>query len=126
MIVNRIRKSVLIGSVIPKPETDTSFIVKAWGIRRGELALTYNIPNHKTPNKPHVKGITVSEFEKAFAELEGTGTFTRAWFNERLPDCAREGACNYTTIGGIFELLGEAVYLGRGVYKHCRWPTQPV
>ena len=117
MIVDRIRKSIFPGMIIPKPEANADFIVKAWGNRRGEHALTYYIPNHRNPQKPYVKGITESEFEKAFVELENSGEFTRVWFNKNLPICAKEGGCNYTTIGGILELLREAIYSSRGVYK---------
>ena len=120
MVAEQIRKSILSGTVIPKPEARADFVVKAWGQRRGEAALVYSIPNHLNPSKPNEKGITESEFEKAFGELQISGEFTRAWFNKQLPNCAKEGACNYTTIGGVFELLGEAKYSSRGVYKRCR------
>ena len=119
MIVERIRKSISSGIVIPKPEAQGDFVVKAWGRRRGESALVYSIPNHGSPRKPHEKGITESEFERAFEELRSSGELTRSWFNENLPACAKEGSCNYTTIGGIFQLLGEAAYATRGVYE-CR------
>ncbi len=120
MIQERIRKSVRPGTVIPKPEANANFVVKAWGTRRGEAALVYFIPNHGNLGKPHQKGVTVSEFERAFGELERSGEFTRAWFNKHLASCATEGACNYTTIGGVFELLGEATYSKRGVYERQR------
>lgn len=116
MIADRIRESIVSGTVIPKPEAEAN-VVKVWGKRRGETALVYCIPNHGNPSKPHEKGVTESEFEKAFSELKDSGEFTRAWFNKHLPNCAKEGACNYTTIGGIFVLLGEATYLSRGVYE---------
>lgn len=117
MILDRIRSAVPPGTVIPKPEATADFIVKAWGKRRGEPALVYFIPNHGNTSRPHQKGVTVSEFKKSFAELRSCGEFTRAWFNKHLAGCAKEGACNYTTIGGVFELLGEAKYSKRGVYE---------
>ena len=120
MIVGRIRRSVTAGTVIPKPEAEADFVVKAWGRRRGETAPVYSIPNHRNPSKPYEKGITESEFEKALRELQNSGEFTRSWFNKHLAACAKEGACNYTTIGGIFELLGEAQYSSRGVYEQRR------
>lgn len=104
------------GTIIPKPEATAEFRIKGWGIRRGEPALIYLIPNHKSPGKPLEKGITVSEFERAHAEITATGQLTRAWFNSVLDRCANEGGCNFTTIGGIFELLGLARYVGRGSY----------
>lgn len=116
MIIERIRNKVSRGTVIPKPEATSDFVVKAWGHRRGERAIVYFIPNRKNPGKSHEKGITETEFEHAFKQLHTSGKFTHAWFNKNLPGCAKEGSCNYTTIGGIFELLGEAEYSSRGVY----------
>lgn len=115
-IVDRIRESVPAGTVIPKPEAKADFIVKGWGKRREEPALVYLIPNHRNASKPHEKGLTRSELEAAFAQLHSTGTFSRSWFDANLPACASEGGCNFTSIGGIFQLLGEAQYEGRGVY----------
>ena len=119
MIIERIRGSILSGTVIPKPGAKADFIVKGWGERRREVALIYRIPNHNNPGRPYEKGITASEFETAFSELKSSGQFTRAWFNAHLSKCAQEGGCNFTTIGGIFELLSEAAYSGRGIYE-CR------
>ena len=119
MVANRIRELIAPGTVIPKPEAKAPFTVKEWASRRGEPALVYRIPNHSDPGRPHEKGVTESEFEKAFIQLRKSGEFTREWFNEHLPSCAREGGCNYTTIGGVFELLGEATYSSRGVYKRA-------
>lgn len=116
MIVNKVRSFVLPGTVIPKPEAKGQFVVKGWGERRGETALIYSIPNHSNPLKPYHKGITESEFEKAYEVLVRRGEFTRQWFNDNLPACAQEGGCNFTTIGGIFQLLGVAKYAERGMY----------
>jgi len=117
MIVEKIRKGIAVGATIPKPKATADFVVKGWGRRRGEHALVYFIPNHRDPGRPYEKGITTSDFEKAFAELRLSGVFTRSWFNEHLQACAKEGACNYTTIGGVFNILGEAAYVRRGTYE---------
>ncbi|MDT8322094.1 MAG: hypothetical protein RQ826_16385 [Xanthomonadales bacterium] len=79
--------------------------------------MIYRIPNHRNPNHPYEKGITVSEFEAAARQLDGTGELNQSWFQKSLPGCAREGSCNFTTLGGIFELLGRAEYAGPGVYR---------
>ena len=115
MIEKRIRELLPPGTEIPKPEAKAPFVVKGWGTRRGETALVYYIPNHQDA-KPYQKGVTISELEQSFGELLRSGEFTRTWFNAHLPGCAKEGSCNYTTIGGIFVLLGEAAYSTRGVY----------
>jgi hypothetical protein len=115
-IVSEIERTAKPGTKIPKPEPRGDFIVKRWGVRRGERALIYTIPNHKKPTKPYEKGITASEWVKAFDRLMATGEFTRSWFDRSMPSCAKEGGCNFMTIGGVFQLLGYAAH-DRGVYK---------
>jgi hypothetical protein len=104
-------------TVIPKPEAHGDFVVKGMGRRAERDALVYLIPNHKTPSKPYQKGVTVSEWESAHEHLMSTGELTKHWFDASLPRCAREGGCNFTTIGGIFSLLGIASYDGPGRYR---------
>ena len=116
-ISDRIRKEIPEGTVIPKPKTSERHRTKGWGRRRGEPALVYLIPNHGNPSHPHEKGITETEFERACNQLNQSGEFSSKWFNEVLTGCAREGSCNFTTIGGVFELLGEASYSSPGIYK---------
>jgi hypothetical protein len=118
MIIERI-KDLPVGSEIPKPEATANFKIKGWATRRGEPALIYSIPNHKSPDKPLHKGITVSEFLAAHAEIKSSGQLTRDWFNHALARCAKEGGCNFTTIGGVFELVGIARYAERGKYVSC-------
>lgn len=115
-IVERIRDKARTGTEIPKPAATEPFRVKGWGIRRGENALIYSIPN-KRGGRPYEKGITVSEMRTAFKALQNTGVFTRSWFNQNMAACAREGGCNFTTIGGLFSLLAEAKYEGTGSYR---------
>ena len=116
MIIDRIKLSILPGMVIPKPNAKADFKVKGWGMRRGQEALIYLIPNHHNQALPYKKGITVAEFNDAYDELMQSGEFNRQWFNSKLSHCANEGGCNFTTIGGIFEILGIASYYKRGVY----------
>ena len=87
------------GTVIPKPEAESTFYVKGWGNRRGEKALVYFIPNHNNASKPYEKGITLSEWKKAFERLEIKGEFSKEWFKREMAECAKEGSCNFTTIG---------------------------
>lgn len=110
-------KALLEGTVIPKPEAKDKFCIKGTGHRRGEEALVYTIPSHseKEP-KPYQKGVTFTEFFRAYTVLQETGEFTRQWFRDNLPECNKEGGCNFTTIGGIFELLGLCEYADRGKY----------
>ncbi len=118
MIVETIRNEMSPGVEIPKPDPKGRFLVKGWGRRRDEDALIYTIPNHNNPAKPYEKGITVSEFDTAYERLRASGKLTRQWFDDHIPACAKEGSCNFTTIGGIFEILGEAKYIGNGEYRY--------
>ena len=115
-IVKLIERTVMPGTVIPKPEARGDFIVKGWGRRRGERALVYTIPNHNDEKSPYEKGITVSEWVEAYDRLTKTGQITRKWFRRAMAECNDEGSCNFTTIGGVFELLGVANYSQRGAY----------
>jgi len=115
-IVHEIKTKVTSGTVIPKPEAKANFVVKGWGMRRGETALIYQIPNHNNPRKPYEKGVNEGEWNKVYKRILYGENFTTDWFNRNMPNCAKEGSCNFTTIGGIFQLLGLVDY-ERGVYK---------
>lgn len=119
MIESRIREFVAqsIGIEIPKPEAKAPFRVKGFGTRRGVDAVIYTIPSHSDNVDHYEKGITFIEFEKAHSVLTNTGEMTHGWFNSALPGCAKEGSCNFTTIGGLFELMGIAKYTSRGTYS---------
>ena len=124
MIFNRIRRVAPPGTPIPKPLTRSSHVSR-FDIKRGRPALIYTIRNRRDPHNPHEKGITDREFEAAHDRLVNAGELTRQWFNHRLSLCAAEGPCNFTTIGGVFKLLGLATYERRGVYRktsRSRWP----
>jgi hypothetical protein len=105
------------GTVIPKPEAKGEFTIKGWGKRGGQPALVYFIPNHANPEQPHEKGVNTLEWEQAYRQLRDTGEFTRKWYDRHMPRCSNEGPCNFTTIGGIFSLLGLANYESKGVYR---------
>jgi hypothetical protein len=115
-LIQRIR-TLPSGTVIPKPQGPGDFIVKIMGRRAEQDALIYLIPNHKTPSKPYQKGVTISEWVSSYERLASAGEFTRHWFDLNLPRCAGEGGCNFTTIGGVFSLLGIASYDARGSYR---------
>ncbi len=116
-IVDRIRREIKVGDTIPKPAAKEDFKVKGWGRSRGKAALVYYIPSHTNPCKPSTKRVTDADFEAAYDRLVATGEFTRQWFEDKLPVCAGDGDCNFTTIGGIFILLELAEFAGNGVYR---------
>ena len=116
-ILSRIRIEIPDGTVLPKPKTSQPYYTKGWGRRRGEPALVYFIPNRGNPKNPYEKGITETEFKLAYNKLNISGEFKRKWFNQVLAECAKEGSCNFTTIGDVLELLEEASYSSPGIYK---------
>jgi hypothetical protein len=116
MLERRIRVAAPPGTVIPKPAARRPFRVTGDGVRRGQRALIYSIPNHTDRRRPYQKGVTWQELERAHAQLRRTGELTTEWFRRNLAACYDEGSCNFTTIGGLLQLLGEAVYERRGVY----------
>ncbi len=45
------------------------------------------------------------------------GELTTEWFKTTFPKEYKDRPCNFTTIGGVFILLGIAVYKNSGIYK---------
>ncbi len=111
-IVAAIKEHVKPGTPIKRPRSTS--VVKGWGRRRGEPALIYTIEGG------HAKGITESEWRRAFEQLQRKGELTKPWFKDALAKCSKEGDCNFTTIGGVLVLLGVATYNGNGCYKRKR------
>ena len=116
-IVDRLEAEIEPGTLIPKPETDREYRVKGWGRRRGERALIYLIPNRKGKSSSYQKGVTISEWKRAHERLMAAGELRHSWFRSVLPACHGEGSCNFTTVGGVFVLLGLAVREERGAYR---------
>ena len=116
-IIELIEKYIKEEMIIPRPYAKLDFKVKGFGIRRGKRALIYFVPNSKNLKKPNEKGISLIEFQKAYNQLNKYNELTFKWFEQNLPECNKEGSCNFTTIGGIFKLLNLAVYKGKGIYK---------
>jgi hypothetical protein len=116
VLIQRIKNSVQPGRTIIRGPKGSQLTVVRWGQSRGQEALVYSIPNRKVGGKPYTKRITVVDFQDAHKVLMQTGEFTKSWFKEKLPYCAKVGDCNFIMIGGIFGLLGDAWYCRPGVY----------
>lgn len=117
MILNRIKKATKPGTQIPKPRSTEIYTVVRWGKSRGEEALVYQIPAKHGTIKPSEKRVTVSAFRKAFDILQKSGKITRSWFAQEFPKLESDGSCNFTTLGGVFVLIGEAWYARPGEYE---------
>ncbi len=105
------------GVVIPKSQEKGDFIIKGEGIKRKEKALIYKIPSNSEKQNYYEKGITEKEYKISYQQLLDKSKFTRDWFNKNFSNCAKEGSCNFTTIGGLFILQKYATYSERGIYK---------
>lgn len=117
MILQRIKAVAKPGTRIPKPRSTEIYTVVGWGQSRGEEALVYRLPTKAGTKKSSRKRITASAFVAGFEVLRKSGELTREWFARNFPTLEGDGSCNFTTLGGILELLGEAQYAGPGVYK---------
>jgi hypothetical protein len=97
------------GTAVPRPRVNCE--VSRFGVRKSEQALFYKSAHHE-------KNIRRSEFEIAHKQLCGAGELTRKWFEQCMPVRAKQDPCNFTTMGGVFVLLGDALHdPGRGAYR---------
>ncbi|MCX6629118.1 MAG: hypothetical protein NTW28_15985 [Candidatus Solibacter sp.] len=90
-------KRLPIGTPIPKVDSTREYKIKQWSYRDGEERLSYTVAN---------KSIPVSWIRGCFEELRST----RFYHGKDL------GGCNFTTIGGLFVLIGIAERAGAGFY----------
>ena len=105
--VDRIKKKIVPGKVIPRPNS-AGLVVSNWS-NTGECGVVYCAPSYS-------KKVTESELEKAYDQLMATGKLTRAWFMASIPG-SKNKPCNFTAIGGIFELMDLAYYDRPGMYR---------
>ena len=55
-IIGKIEAAIEPGTIIPKPLADGEHRVTGWGIRRGERALIYSMPNRQESRAPALEG----------------------------------------------------------------------
>jgi hypothetical protein len=87
--------------------------------------LVYHIPPKAGTTRASEKRLTTSAFRAAFEVLTQSGSITRRWFAAAFPELDADGGCNFTTLGGVFVLIGEAHYGGRGVYRKATGCQSP-
>lgn len=109
-ILQEVKKIALPGLKIPKPISDANYQVIKWVCKNGENIMYYSIPNKINASKPYTKSIKESDFKKAYFQLSKVGLLNRIWFNKELQHDSCCHPCNFTTIGGIFELLEITTY----------------
>src|ERR1017187_2252716 len=100
-------KRLPIGTSIPKVESTKNYQIKAWYYKDGEEQFSYTVAN---------KAFPVSWICGCFEELRKTGELRTAWFRESFYDGEDLGGCNFTTIGGLFILIGIAKRARKGLY----------
>jgi hypothetical protein len=115
-IIEKIKKNVKPGTIIPKPRAKHNFIVKGFTTSKGEEALAYFV-NNKNSKIPSEKRVTFSEFVKSYNQLIDNGEVSRKWYSDTFPDINYQDPCNFTTVGGIFILLKLAYYKKPGIYS---------
>jgi len=117
MIFELIKRTMLPGTRIPKPRSKETYRFVRWGFSRGEEALVYQIPAKPGTKKLSTKRIPRSVFEEAYETLLNKGEITKVWFANAFPKVDADGSCNFTTLGGIFQILNLAEWAGEGVYR---------
>jgi hypothetical protein len=105
------------GTLIPQPEAHAIVTIKGWANRGGLPALIYISPNRANPAHPHEDGINTVEWEQAYKQLLDTGEFTKKWYAHHMPRCSTKNRRGFSTIGGLFSLIGLAKYKSEGVYR---------
>lgn len=116
-ICSQIRDALKKGVRIPKPRSKEAYRFVGWRSSRGEEAFVYEIPERPGSKRPSTKRIPCSAFKEACRTLLENGEITRAWFAEAFPQVNADGSCNFTTLGGIFQILGLAKCVRPGVYQ---------
>ena len=116
-IQHRVEQLVREQAVVPKPLSSGTCRLLRIGESRGARALVYELPKRPESKRASTKRIPLSVFEECADRLSDTGSFTRTWFAEHYPKLESDGTCNFTTVGGILQLLGLALYSGSGEYN---------
>ena len=74
-----------------------------------------NFLKYSTGNSGKI--VSKAEFREAYQRLLDNHNFTKLWYIDNFPIKAKNSGCNYTTIGGIFILLGIANHIRNGRYQ---------
>lgn len=100
-------------TVIPKPYTNTRILKIAVAKIHGEKKDSF----YYSIGSSNKKAVPFDTLYAAYRRLTETGILLRAWYNETFPAEAEDYPCNFTTIGGVFVVLGFAEHMGNGVYR---------
>jgi hypothetical protein len=116
-ICDQVRNILKEGIIIPKPRSKEAYRSLGWKSSRGEEAFIYALPKRPKSKRASTKRIPSSVFKEACRILIEDGAITKAWFTEAFPKLNADGSCNFTTLGGVFQILGFAKWAKPGSYK---------
>ncbi len=103
-------------AIVPKPQSTETYRLVRIGKSRGARALVYELPKRPESKRVSTKRIPLPVIEECAHRLFCTGSIKRTWFAEHYPQLESDGTCNFTTVGGVLQLLGLARYSGLGEY----------
>ena len=115
-IQQHVERLVRAKAIVPKPQSTETYRLVRIGKSRGARALIYELPKRPESKRVSTKRIPLSVFEECANQLSGTGSLTRTWFIDHYPKLESDGTCNFTTVGGVLQLLGLALYSRPGEY----------
>lgn len=100
-------KCLQTGTTIPKPKSKHKYEIRHWLHVDGEERLAYSIAR---------KSIPISWIRVSFERITETGELRTEWFRRSFYGGKDLGGCNFTTVGGLFCLIGIAEYSKPGLY----------
>jgi hypothetical protein len=120
-LIERIATIVPAGSIILHESDGSVYRAVGWkgGRAGGPAAFLYTVDS---PEGSFTQDITVQDLLMAYEELVWTGVLTRRRLGERFAAVDAQER-NFTVIGALFQLLGEAVWGGPCVYWRVAQPV---
>lgn len=73
------------------------------GKSRGEDAIVHEIANKE--GKTYRKRVKISDILKAYNYYREKKELTRDWAKENIPECLKDGGCNFVVIRGLVEKI---------------------
>jgi hypothetical protein len=101
-------KQLPIGTPIPKPVSGRVYRIEGWFVvDDGTEKLRYIVAE---------KSLPVWWIRESFERLAGAGALRTRWSRDRFYNGSDLGGCDFTTVGGLLTLIGDARYSGRGLF----------
>ena len=117
MIWNLIKETIKPGTIIQKPKSKKKYHFLGCGVSRGEESFVYELPTNPNTKRSSKKRIPCSAFNEAYKILLKNGEITKTWFASAFPKVNADGGCNFTTLGGVFQIIKLAEWINAGTYR---------